>query len=418
MLNRRSVDEITNFKQKSFISDNDLKSVQEILNDCQQNGESALRKYAEKFGDLQEGQKLFLGQEELERAYHQLEPRSQEVLQRTKGRIQSFSQAQLGTLQALSAEVDGGLAGHSIEPIEIVGCYAPGGRYPLPSSVLMTAVPARVAGVERVVVASPRPSEVTLAAAHVAEADSFLVCGGAQAIAALAFGIGQVPKCDFICGPGNKWVTAAKKLLFGKVGIDMLAGPSELAIIADNSSDPSIIAADLLAQAEHDADALVALIALDEEIIDAVNRELSQQLETLSTKDTALESLKNSVSIFAKNNQEAIEIANSLASEHLQVMTQNPNQLVPQLKHYGALFIGTKTAEVFGDYGAGPNHVLPTGSNARFSAGLSVFSFLRIRSWLQLDHLENATNFISDVSHLARLEGLEAHARAAEIRKK
>jgi phosphoribosyl-ATP pyrophosphohydrolase/phosphoribosyl-AMP cyclohydrolase/histidinol dehydrogenase len=238
--------------------------------------------------------------------------------------------------------------------------------------------------------------------------------GGAQAIAALAFGAGSIPPCDLIVGPGTRFVTAAKRLVAGVVGIDMLAGPSELLIIADDSSDPAVIAADLLAQAEHDEDASAILVSFDTKLVGRVQDELVRQLETLPTAATARVALRNGFATIVATGAQAAEIADAVAPEHLQVMTGDASGLAGNLRNYGGLFIGGASAEVFGDYGLGPNHVLPTGGTARYTAGLSVFTFMRARTFLKLDALP--AEIIKDTATLARLEGLEGHARAAESR--
>ena len=280
----------------------------------------------------------------------------------------------------------------------------------------MTAVTARAAGVREVWLASPHPASVTLAAAAVADVDALLAVGGAQAIAALAFGAGPVPPCDVLAGPGNRWVTAAKQLVAGQVGIDMLAGPSELVVVADRTADPGLVAADLLAQAEHDPDALPVLITDHEPLIGAIERALAEQLLDLPTADIAEKALANGCVVLAGDMGEAMLVANRLAPEHLQLLFADaPVRL--QGAHYGALFAGRAAAEVLGDYGAGPNHVLPTGGTARFTGGLSVFTFLRIRTWLVLDDPAGVDALARDAVRLARLEGLEAHARAADKRR-
>jgi len=301
----------------------------------------------------------------------------------------------------------------------VAGCYAPGGRYPLPSSVLMTAVTARVAGVKKVIVASPRPNATTLAAAHIAEADCVLAVGGAQAIAAMAFGIpGKLEMCDVIVVPGNKWVTAAKSLVSGKCAIDMLAGPSECLVIADDSADAKTVAADLLAQAEHDTAAVPILVTTSQSLLDDVNEQLISQLEVLPTASTARESCSNNgFAVLCPDMKSCIEVSDMLAPEHLEVMTEDYQKVADQLSNYGGLFIGTRAAEVFGDYGAGPNHVLPTGGTARYTGGLSVHTFLRVRTWMRIDDAQASQALVEDAAQLARLEGLEGHARAAEARR-
>jgi phosphoribosyl-ATP pyrophosphohydrolase/phosphoribosyl-AMP cyclohydrolase/histidinol dehydrogenase len=278
----------------------------------------------------------------------------------------------------------------------------------------MTVVPARVAGVAEVVVASPRPTAVTLAAAHVAGADRLLAVGGAQAIAALAFGCG-VPRVDMVVGPGNRYVTAAKRCLVGEVGIDGLAGPSELLVLADATADARWIAADLLAQAEHDVDAVPVLVTTARDLVPAVLRELELQLADLPTADVARAALRNNGrAIVARDASEAIAVADALAPEHLSLCVSDIEPYVARLSAYGALFVGSRSAEVFGDYGAGPNHVLPTSGGARFQAGLSVATFLRAATYLTIAQPDALA---SDCAALARCEGLEAHARAAEVRR-
>jgi phosphoribosyl-ATP pyrophosphohydrolase/phosphoribosyl-AMP cyclohydrolase/histidinol dehydrogenase len=246
-----------------------------------------------------------------------------------------------------------------------------------------------------------------------------LAVGGAQAVGAMTFGIGTtapaIPRCDVIVGPGNRWATAAKKLVQGEVAIDMLAGPSELLIIADETADPAAVAADLLAQAEHDTDAVPTLVTTSESLVARVNAELEKQLATLPTAATARAALNNGGVVLAASIDDAITIADRVAPEHLQVMTRDARAVAEKLSHYGAVFIGSRSAEIFGDYGVGPNHVLPTAGTARFSAGLSVFHFLRIRTWLEMNAPDLAAA-VRDAATLARLEGLEAHARAAEQR--
>ena len=280
----------------------------------------------------------------------------------------------------------------------------------------MTAVTARVAGVESIVVASPCPAPATLAAAAVAGADCVLAVGGAHAIAALAFGIDRVDPCEVVVGPGNRWVTAAKHLVPGRVGIDMLAGPSELVVLADDSADPATVAADLLAQAEHDPDALPVLVTTSEELAIAVEFEIGRQITGLATRKVAEAGLENGFITVTADLERAVAVCNRLAPEHLQVMTEDPETVAAKLDHWGGLFIGSGSAEVLGDYGAGPNHTLPTGGVARHRGGLSVFDFLRVRTWLEIEDPSAASQITEDAVALARLEGLEGHARAAERR--
>lgn len=385
----------------------------EIVEDVRTGGEPAVRRQSERLGDCAPGDFVRIEREQLLVALAELAEQDRAVLERTAARIRSFAEAQRACLLPLDAEVPGGRAGHRWLPVASVGAYAPGGRHPLPSSVLMTGIPAKVAGVQNVLVASPKPTQITLAAAALAGADALLAIGGAQAIAALAFGTFG-PPVDVIVGPGNRWVTAAKQHLVGEVGIDGLAGPSELLVLADEHADAATVAADLLGQAEHDPDAVPMLVSTSTELLDAVQQELQRQLATLPTAATARAALQqNGMALLVQDLAEAIAIANQLAPEHLELLLQDADTVARALTAYGGLFVGSCSAEVFGDYGAGPNHVLPTAGGARFQAGLSVMTFLRPLTYLQL---QDAGALRADAAHLARLEGLEAHARSAERR--
>jgi phosphoribosyl-ATP pyrophosphohydrolase/phosphoribosyl-AMP cyclohydrolase/histidinol dehydrogenase len=389
-----------------------------IVDDVRAHGEPALLAHALRLGDLKAGEPLVLPRKALDAAARGLPREDRDLLKRVAKRIRTFAEAQLAALDEVALEVPGGAAGHTLEPMESAGCYAPGGRFPLPSSVLMTVVPARVAGVERVWVASPRPTSVTLAAASLAGADGLLAVGGAHAIAALAYGAGPVPACDVVVGPGNRFVTAAKQLIAGHVAIDMLAGPSELVVVADAEADPELVAADLLAQAEHDPDALPVLVTTaGEAFASRVEAALLRQLATLPTAALATQALANGFVVLADGADAVVATCDTLAPEHLHLCTADADELAVRVKHYGALFVGPLSAEVLGDYGAGPNHVLPTGGTARSLGGLSVGTFLRTRTWLRLDDPVEARQLVDDAVRLARLEGLEAHARAAERRR-
>jgi len=385
-----------------------------IVDSVRAGGEAVLREYATGLDGLQPEAPLTLDRAAMERAADGIAPATRSLLERTAARIRRFAEAQRGALSTLDVPVPGGRAGHDVVPVEAAGCYAPGGRYPLPSSVLMTAVTARAAGVERVVVASPAPDPVVVAAAFIAGADSLLTVGGAQAIGALAHGVpGVCEPVDVIVGPGNRWVTAAKQYVFGDVGIDLPAGPSELVVLADGTADPSLVAADLLAQAEHDPDARTALITTDAALVPRVRAALAEQLEGLDTRAVAEQALAAGFAAVAPSLEEALAAVDGLAPEHLQLCLADPEGARRRLRHHGAAFLGERSAEVFGDYGVGPNHVLPTGGAARYSGGLSVFDFLRIRTWLRLDRPERVAD---DVEALAQQERLTAHARAAAAR--
>ena len=384
----------------------------EIVEDVRDRGEKAIREHGERHGDLTPGQDLVLDRSRLERAGNDASPAEAELLERVAGRIGEFAREQRNAVIDIDVAVTGGRAGHRWIPVASAGAYAPGGRHPLPSSVLMTVIPARVAGVETVWAASPRPTPITLTAAAIASADGLLAVGGAQAIAALAFGIVS-PACDLIVGPGNKWVTAAKKHLFGEVGIDGLAGPSEILVIADDNADPDLVAADLLAQAEHDTEALPALVTTRAALADRVEEALDRQLADLPTSETASAALGNGFVMVVASLAEAAEVADVMSPEHLALHVEDPDPLAGELKSYGSVFIGGQSAEAYADYGVGPNHVLPTAGGARFQSGLSVLTFLRSPTWSRLDDPGPLT---ADTEHLARLEGLEAHARAARFR--
>ncbi len=385
----------------------------EIVSAVRAGGEEALRRCAERYDGLAQADRLIYDRADLEKALAGAPQEAQQRLERIAGRIRRFATAQLDSLQALTIPVAGGVAGHELAPVQGAGCYAPGGRYPLPSSALMTAVPARVAGVETVWLASPRPAPVVLWAATVAGVDGVLAAGGAHAVAALAFGAGGVPAADVVVGPGNLWVTAAKQLLAGEVAVDLPAGPSELLVIGDASSDPLLVAADLLAQAEHDELARPWLLSTEVSLIEAVEAALGRQLADLPTAATARAALAGGGAVLCRDDDELVQLANAVAPEHLQLCTAEPDRLASRLRHYGALFIGDRAAEVFGDYGTGPNHVLPTGGAARHTGGLSVLSFLRLRTWMRGADGPADDELIDDTAWLARQEGLEGHARAA-----
>jgi phosphoribosyl-ATP pyrophosphohydrolase/phosphoribosyl-AMP cyclohydrolase/histidinol dehydrogenase len=415
LLSRRSVAELLS-RRAGGVPAEAFAIAAPIVEAVRERGETALREYAERFGDVAAGGPLFLDRPALARALAALPPGDRARLERVAVRIRRFAEAQRHALGDVTVTLPGGTAGHRIAPLERAGCYAPGGRYPLPSSVLMTAVTARAAGVKEIWVASPKPGPMTLAAAAIAGADGVLAVGGAQAIAALAFGAGPIAPCDVIVGPGNRYVTAAKQLVGARVAIDMLAGPSELVVFADASASPAVIAADLLAQAEHDPDAVPVLVTLDPTHLDRVGSELARQLADLPTREVARAALANGGVVVVATLEEGIAACDALAPEHLELCLQDATAVAPRLAHFGALFIGAGSAEVLGDYGAGPNHVLPTAGTARSRGGLSVYTFLRVRTWLRLDDSAAARPLLEDAAWFGRVEGLEAHARAAEVR--
>jgi phosphoribosyl-ATP pyrophosphohydrolase/phosphoribosyl-AMP cyclohydrolase/histidinol dehydrogenase len=394
-------------------------STKKVIGDVKSRGREAVLDYAQKYNEIEsvENPKLLLSRDELRQAYESLDVKTRGVLDRTASRIKAFAEAQRGSISALSVSVCGGRTGHSLLPIASAGCYAPGGRYPLPSSVMMTAITANVAGVSRIIVASPKPNTIVKAAAFISGAHSLLPLGGAHAIAALAYGVpGLIDPVDVIVGPGNRYVTAAKSIVSSFVKIDALAGPSECLVVADNTADSSTIAADLLAQAEHDDDARAILVTSSKDLLQRVEKDLAIQLETLPSAPTARNALKNSFAVVVDSIKDSIPVVDAIAPEHLELHFQGASEYRDQFSNAGAVFVGHHSAEVLGDYGFGPNHVLPTLGSARFSSGLSVFTFLRTRTWIELDQISQAQLAVQDAVDMARLEGLEAHARSAEKR--
>ncbi len=393
-----------------------LVAARSIVEDVRARGVSAVREYAVRFGEWARGDPLVVARGAMRSALDAIDPEDRGALERAAERIERFARAQRESVQPLTMNIPGGQAGHTIEPVRSAGCYAPGGRYPLPSSVLMTAITARIAGCERVVVATPGPDPVTLGACAIAGADEVLCVGGAHAIAALAFGFVGFAPVEMIAGPGNAYVTAAKSIVRDRVGIDMLAGPSELLILADGGADPVLVAADLLAQAEHDDLARPMLVTTDPGLVERVERELESQLETLRTRETARLALRNGFVCLCASIDEAIEVSDRIAPEHLEIMMDDAEDVASRVRNAGGVFIGSRSAEVLGDYGAGPNHTLPTGGTARFSAGLSVMHFLRLRTWIRIDDAHDARGLVEDTARIASLERLHGHERAARLR--
>ena len=388
-----------------------------LMREVKEGGFGGLLDVAVRLRDIESKEsKVMYSREDLKVAFDAMSENERNIITRTAGRVKKFAQEQRSSIKEMTTDIPGGKAGHYIAPMETAGCYAPGGRYPLPSSVLMTAVTARAAGVKNVWVASPRPAPATLAAAYVAEADGLLAVGGAQAIAALAYGCGEIPPCDIIVGPGNKWVTAAKSLVNGICAIDMLAGPSEVLIIADDTCDPDVVAADLIAQAEHDTEARPILVCTSVELADRVNDCLVTRLEHLSTREVAYEAVKKGYACVCDDIASCVSISDSIGPEHLEIHTQDAVAVSKMCTNYGGIFIGQISAEVLGDYGVGPNHVLPTCGTSKYTGGLSVFTFLRIRTWMNIEDKAAAQAAIQDCVALARIEGLEGHAQAGECR--
>jgi histidinol dehydrogenase len=392
-------------------------AAREIVDDVAERGEAAVIEHAERLEDLPPGGAPYRDREALDRALLAVAAPDRALLARVAERVTRFAAAQRRALSDVDVPIPGGRAGHTVTPVRTAGCYAPGGRYPLPSSVVMTAATARAAGVAEVWVASPNPTEMTLAAAAVAGADGLLAVGGAQAFAALAFGCGPVPACDVVVGPGNRFVTAAKLAVSRRARIDLLAGPSELLVVADERANPEIVAADLLAQAEHDPSAVPMLVAIGPALVERVNAVLTRRLARLPTATVARAALRNGFAVVAANLDAALELASRLAPEHLELAVADPRAAAVRCGDCGGLFVGALSAEVLGDYGAGPNHTLPTGGTARSRGGLSVLDFLKVRTWMALDDPVAAAGLLADAERLAEIEGLSGHADAARLRR-
>ncbi|WP_338449381.1 histidinol dehydrogenase [Niallia oryzisoli] len=395
------------------------KIVKDIIENVKNNGDEALKAYTEKFDRVRLSD-LAVTETEIEAAYGQVSEEIIAIIKEAAQNIRSFHEKQLRN-SWITTEKNGTVLGQKITPLDSVGVYVPGGTAAYPSSVLMNVVPAQVAGVERIVMVSPPgesgtlPAGVLVAAKEAGVKEIYKV-GGAQAIAALAYGTESIQPVDKITGPGNIFVALAKREVFGDVDIDMIAGPSEIAVLADETARANEIAADLLSQAEHDARACSVLVTPSRTLAEAVAYEVEKQLETLPRKTIAAQSIADYGVIYVtETEEEAIETINQLAPEHLEIMMENAMEKVGQIRHAGAIFVGRYSSEPVGDYFAGPNHVLPTNGTARFSSPLNVDDFQKKSSIIM--YSEKAFNENSGkIAAFARLEGLEAHARAIEAR--
>lgn len=400
-----------------ILSEEYEKTVKEIINNVKRRGDEALIEYTNRFdkANITRPEELEIPYSELKKAYESIPSDLREALEFAAARIRKFHEKQLEN-SFFVEEVEGIILGQKVSPLSRVGIYVPGGKAQYPSTVLMDAIPAKVAGVEEIVMVSPNPNPATLAAAFVAGVDRVFRIGGAQAVAALAYGTETVPKVDKIVGPGNIYVALAKKLLYGVVDIDMVAGPSEILVIADETANPAWVAADLLSQAEHDELAGPFCVTDSFDMALKVQKEVEKQLNSLERKEIAEKSIQNWGTIFVVENlEEACELANLIAPEHLEVVTRNPWDLLPKLKNAGAIFLGHYTTEPLGDYVLGPNHTLPTGGTARFYSPLGVYDFLKRTSVLYVS--EKGFEKVKDPAKvLAKYEGLTAHKRAIEIR--
>jgi histidinol dehydrogenase len=385
-------------------------TVAPILDAVRKRGDEAVLEYARKFDGLT-GSDVTIRPAEWRAAESQVTPEFMAALDLAAKNIREYAELQLPK-ETWVRFPDGRRLGYVIRPLESMGAYVPAGRYPLPSTILMTVIPAQVAGVKTICVTSPRPSTEILMTAKFLGVENVFRVGGAQAIAALAFGTATIPRVDRIVGPGNIYVAAAKKLLAGEVGIDFVAGPTEIVIIAEDA-DPRHLAADMLAQAEHDVEASAIVLTTSRELAEEIAREVARQLETLPTASVACESIRNnSAVILCPSVDAAVEASNRLAPEHLAIYDES---LLPKIQHAGSVFLGAHSPEAAGDYASGPNHVLPTSGGARVRGGLSPVDFLKIISVQELTP-EGLMKLAPAITTLARAEGLEAHARSVEVR--
>ena len=395
------------------------KTVSDIINDVKENGDDAVKKYTKKF-DGQLPQYYEVPRDVINDALTEADEAYVSALLNAMENISDFHNRQIE--QGFSNPLSNGcILGQKVRGLDKVGLYVPGGTAAYPSSVLMNAIPAKIAGVKEVVMITPplkdgTPNKDILVAAAICGVDRVFMAGGAQAIAALAYGTDNIPKVDKIVGPGNIFVATAKKLLFGVVDIDMVAGPSEILILADEKSDPKFIAADLMSQAEHDVLASSILVTTSESIADQTIIELEKQLEQLSRKEIIIKSLKDfGAALICKTTDEAIEISNRFAPEHLEVLFENPMEYLGKIENAGSIFLGAYAPEPLGDYYAGPNHVLPTSGTARFFSPLSVYSFIKRSSYIYYTK-EALLSAKDDIVLVAEKEGLTAHANSIKVR--
>ncbi|WP_211442877.1 histidinol dehydrogenase [Collimonas humicola] len=396
-----------------------------ILADVKARGDAAVLEYTNRFDRLSAGSvsALEIGQQELQDALAQLSPERRSALQTAADRVRAYhlrQKSECGSDGFSYTEADGTVLGQKVTPLDRVGIYVPGGKAAYPSSVLMNAIPAKVAGVQEIIMVVPTPDGVknplVLAAAAIAGVDRVFTIGGAQAVAALAYGTGSIPQVDKIVGPGNAYVAAAKRRVFGTVGIDMIAGPSEILVICDGTTDPDWIAMDLFSQAEHDELAQSILLCPDAGYIAAVEASINRQLALMPRHEVIRTSLTDRGALIqVRDLEQACEIANHIAAEHLEISTENPQHWADRIRHAGAMFLGRFSSEALGDYCAGPNHVLPTSRTARFSSPLGVYDFQKRSSMINIS--EAGAQALGKVAaELAYGEGLQAHARSAEYR--
>ncbi|MGD8931219.1 MAG: histidinol dehydrogenase [Chromatiales bacterium] len=396
-------------------------TVQQIIEAIRASGDAGLLEFTNRFDGWQadSAADLEIPLSRLKQAWDGIPSTQREALEIAAGRIRAYAEHQIMDSWSYT-EADGTLLGQQVTPLDRVGLYVPGGKAAYPSSVLMNAIPAKVAGVPELIMVVPTPkgelNELVLAAAHIAGVDRVFAVGGAQAVAALAYGTESIPPVDKIVGPGNIYVATAKRAVFGQVGIDMVAGPSEILVVCDGQTDPDWIAMDLFSQAEHDEDAQSILICPDAAYIEQVKASIDKLLPTMERREIIATALRvRGALIQVRDMDEAVEVANFIAPEHLELSLADPQAMAKKIRHAGAIFMGRYTAEAMGDYCAGPNHVLPTSRTARFSSPLGVYDFQK-RSSLILASPEGAASMARTASVLARGEGLTAHARSAEYR--
>ncbi len=418
---RKELDTLLAWETVSNDSVNDV--VKKVVEDVRIRGDAALLEYTAQFDrlSLNSGAELEIPKERLQKALDNIPVEQRQALELSAQRVREYHKKQIQTSWCYE-EPDGTMLGQQVTPLDTVGLYVPGGKAAYPSSVIMNAIPAKVAGVETLVMVVPTPdgevNDMVLAAAAICEVDAVFTLGGAQAVAALAYGTQTIPAVDKIVGPGNIYVATAKRMVFGTVGIDMIAGPSEILVYCDGQTNPDWIAVDLFSQAEHDEDAQSILVTPDAEFADKVYESMNNILPTMPRQDIIRKALEDRGAIIVVSDErQAIEMINIIAPEHLELSVENPKALLPHIRHAGAIFMGRYTAEAIGDYCAGPNHVLPTSRTARFSSPLGVYDFQK-RSSLIMCSDDGASVLGRVAATLADGEGLQAHAASARYRVK
>lgn len=422
---QHSTSQIQQFIQRKYdsVDSHVIDTVRTIISDMKSQGDQALIDYTNRLDkrSISDACELVLSADAIKEAYHTTKPEVIAALELASKRITAYHQKQMPE-GFIFEDADGVTLGNQWRAVGRAGLYVPGGLASYPSSVLMNAIPAKVAGVKELVMVVPSPQNtlnpVVLAAAHIAQIDRIFTIGGAQAIAALAYGTNTVPAVDVVVGPGNAYVATAKRELYGVVGIDMIAGPSEIFVVVDKNTDPKWVAADLLSQAEHDVNAQSVLVTDEQDYADAVCNEVARYLETLERSDIARQSWENNGVVIVDNAfANVIDLVNAIAPEHLELAVDHAHELLPHINNAGAVFMGRYTPEAIGDYVAGPSHVLPTSGTARFSSGLSVYDFLKRMSVIGCT--PDAFASLADATHtLAKEEGLTAHALSVGVRKK